>query len=311
MAENGSVYHEFLLSYRKRGKVIYGFVEGREDPCFYRNCIQLLIPRDWKVELWPAGGKDHVLDIHRAVDWRRFPKRRICFFVDRDLSDLTEEKIPTDVNIYVTDGYSIENDIVNREVCHRVLTELCGFGTAKHDELEKVCDMFEEELDAFLRMAIPIMAWLVVWRRLKMRPKLAGIRLKDVACVKNARLRESVRPGGFSGVVEYLHAKCDVELKRDVDIASVTEELEQGEQYKRITRGKFVFWFLIEFCNSVHRDAASLFGEYSSPPKMRCNLSCANGMALIAVRARVPGSIRKFLGETHLAFIRKTDAVAA
>lgn len=75
-------YHEFLLRYSETAKVVYGFVEGKEDPCFYRGLIESLLPKDWNIELWSAGNKDRVYGIHDAIDWRRFKKSRICFFVD-------------------------------------------------------------------------------------------------------------------------------------------------------------------------------------------------------------------------------------
>ena len=48
------------------------------------------------------------------------------FLVDRDFHDLAPEEIPEDVNVYVTDGYSIENSLVNGDTCERVLTDVCG-----------------------------------------------------------------------------------------------------------------------------------------------------------------------------------------
>ena len=31
--------HEFRIRYKRKGKAIYGFVEGKEDPSFYRGII--------------------------------------------------------------------------------------------------------------------------------------------------------------------------------------------------------------------------------------------------------------------------------
>ena len=157
-------YHEFLARYSRRSKVVYGFVEGKEDPCFYRGLIELLLPGDWEVELWPAGNKDQVYHVHSGIDWRRFRKTRVCFFVDRDLSDMIPEKLPADRNIYVTSGYSIENDLVKKAICKRLLAELYGFAHADHGELEAVGVIFEKTR-SFLRRLIPVMAWIVHWRR--------------------------------------------------------------------------------------------------------------------------------------------------
>lgn len=98
---NIACYHEFLLRYSQKAKVVYGFVEGKDDPCFYRGFIDMLLPEDWTVELWPAGNKDAVYRIHADFDWVRFSKKRICFFVDRDLSDLIPELLTQDTNIYI------------------------------------------------------------------------------------------------------------------------------------------------------------------------------------------------------------------
>ena len=110
-------YHDFLLRYNAHAKVVYGFVEGRQDPCYYRGFIEYSLPDDWTVELWPVGRKAAVYQLHAFMDWTRYPKKRICFFVDRDFDDLLLEKRINDLNIYVTDDYSIENSVVNRQTC--------------------------------------------------------------------------------------------------------------------------------------------------------------------------------------------------
>ncbi len=136
--ERGSAgYHQFLARYSRTAKVVYGFVEGKDDPCYYRGFIEQLLPDDWDVELWPAGNKMKVYGIYSMIGWNRFPKRRICFFVDRDFLGLISEKSVADCNIYVTDDYSIENSLAKRSTCHRILTEVLGFTSVDHDELAR------------------------------------------------------------------------------------------------------------------------------------------------------------------------------
>jgi hypothetical protein len=52
-----SLFHEFLSQYNKTEKRIYGFVEGKEDPSFYRGAIEHYIPEDWDIDLRHAGNK--------------------------------------------------------------------------------------------------------------------------------------------------------------------------------------------------------------------------------------------------------------
>ncbi len=306
-----TTYHEFLLRYKKTSKVVYGFVEGKEDPCFYRGFIEWFLPEDWRVELWPAGNKERVYEIHRDIDWRRFKKSRICFFVDRDLSDLIPEPLVQDANIYVTTGYSIENDIVNKATCHRVLSELCGFDNADHGDLEAVCDLFEQELEAFLHAMMPIMAWVLAWRRNGKRPNLSGIKMRDLFSFANGQLQTNATPKGKASVLVYLQEQCEVVFASKINIATIQAEFGREKTYEKFTRGKFVFWFLVEFCNAIHRDAPALFNTISKPPKMHVNLSCSNGMALIGTRSRIPQSLRSFLQLTFCAYIKMTESKAA
>ena len=295
-------FHEFLSRYSKSSKVVYGFVEGKEDPCFYRSFIELLLPDDWKIELWPAGNKDRVYEIHQNIDWRRFKKSRVCFFVDRDISDLIPESLPIDTNIYVTTGYSIENDVVSKATCQRILTEVCGFAHAEHAELDTVCEMFEHELDVFHQAMMPIMAWILSWRRCGERPNLNDIQMRDIFSISNGHLVTNTTPKGKASVPIYLHEQCNVVYNPLADITPIQAEFARRGLYKRFTRGKYVFWFLIEFCNTVHRDAVAIFTGLTKPPKMHVNLSCTNGMVVTGTRARIPKSLRDFIQNNFCAY---------
>lgn len=303
-------FHEFLSRYTKRAKVVYGFVEGKEDPCFYRGFIELLLPDDWHVELWPAGNKDQVYEIHRSLDWRRFRKSQVCFFVDRDLSGMIPEKLAQDKNIYVTSGYSIENDVVSKTTCHRILSEVCGFAHADHADLEAVCELFEQEFEIFLQAMMPIMAWILEWkRRGGARPNLNDIQMRDIFYFTNGRLNLNTTPKGKANISIYLHEQCNVAYIPGINIAPIQAEFVRGSKYKKLTRGKYAFWFLIEFCNAVHRDTKALFKGMTKPPKIHVNLSCTNGMAVVGTRSRIPRVLRSFIQNTYCEYIEMTERI--
>ncbi|MBX3427117.1 MAG: DUF4435 domain-containing protein [Pirellulales bacterium] len=298
-------YHEFLARFSKTRKVVYGFVEGREDPAFYRGFIEQLLPSCWEVELWPAGNKDSVLRIHKDIDWRRFQKARICFFVDRDLSDLTRERTPSDRNIYVTEGYSIEIDVVNRATARRVLTELCGFASTIHSDVDTLCDLFEQQFNTFLDSLVSVMAWILAWRRKGVRANLSDIRMQDLFEIQGGILRENRMPRGKRDVVQYIHEQCKVPHDCSIDTHPFETELRNANAYKRLTRGKYVLWFLVEFCNAANRDAVSLCASLTSRPRMNVTFSQKNGMAIIGPRARIPDGLRRFVESTYCAYIAK------
>lgn len=303
LANKAACYHEFLTRYSKSKSIVYGFVEGKEDPCFYRGFIENQLPEGWEVELWPAGNKKQVYFIHSTIDWRRFPKKRICFFVDRDLSELIPETLPKDSNIYVTDRYSIENDIVNRATCYRVLTEVCGLNGVAHDELDVICDLFDQEFEKFMHALVPVMSWVLTWRRIGKKASLSDILMRDIFSIVHGKVSVINLPKGKASIQEYIHDQCNLVVDMSVDINNVASEFITGDVFKKFTRGKYLFWFLIEFCCSVRKSALTLFKSCKKLPAMHVSLSASNGLTVIGNRARIPVSLRTFLDDTFCAYI--------
>jgi hypothetical protein len=92
-------YHEFLLMYKKDAQCVYGFVEGKDDPSFYECLIEHQLPEEWSITLIPSGNKKNVLDSFQRFNWNIFSKKRICFFIDRDLQDFLNSSQPLGTNI--------------------------------------------------------------------------------------------------------------------------------------------------------------------------------------------------------------------
>lgn len=172
-----TVYHEILLSYYNKNKtnIVYGIVEGKEDPMFYRGIVEQQLPKGWELELVLAGCKDNVLRAVNAFDWTRFSPKRICFFVDRDLSDFMLDGTVCSENVYVTDNYSIENDAVNIGVLKRLLTEVFNISGLIPEESQAIEQRFSSALSVFQEFMIPIMAQIILWRRDGKQPCLNNI----------------------------------------------------------------------------------------------------------------------------------------
>src|SRR3989339_1789666 len=160
------VYHEFLCRFSKNKKCVYGFVEGKEDISYYRGFIEHMIPHNWMVELWPVRNKDYVKKLHSIFDWTRFSRKQIAFFIDKDLSLFLNEDIHKKQNIYTTDNYSIENDIVTPCTLDRVLTEIYNLTNLSKEEKDNILNAFEKELNSFAEAMIPVMSWIIYWRKI-------------------------------------------------------------------------------------------------------------------------------------------------
>ena len=303
MVSENARYHEFLAQYSVAAETVYGFVEGGQDPCYYRGLIDHELPPAWRVRLWPVGGKEFVYRIYQLFDWSRFPKGRICFFVDRDFRGLISEQYPEDVNIYVTDDYSIENSLVNDETCHRVLTEICGFVDVPGAELDDVLVKFEEQYEAFLKAMLPVTAWLLTCKRRGSALRADDIQMCHIFALVDGKVRVNTSPLDFDNIENYLHARCGAPVGGAPDCEGAKRELQCDSLYRRFVRGKFAMWFLVEFCLSVRQGAARLFSSYDNPPKMRVSMGQSNAMVLVGSRGRIPETLRVFLRNTFGSYI--------
>ena len=300
-------YHEFLSEYSATARIVYGFVEGRDDPCYYRGLIDQSVPSTWRVRLWPVGGKGFVYRIYRLFDWKRFSKRRVCFFVDRDFRDLVAEEDHEDVNIYVTDDYSIENSLVDTQTCHRALVEVCGFVDAQQVEMEAVLRRFDEQYEVFVRAMVPVTAWLLAAKRQQLTVYVNNIEMNRLFSVVDGILKPNPNPRNAGSVAAYLNVRCANGEGNQIDEAETAREVERDGIYRRFVRGKFALWFLVEFCLSVRRSATAFFASCDRPPKMHVVLGQGNAMVLLGNRGRIPESLRGFLGVTFGEYINNEN----
>jgi hypothetical protein len=104
-------------SYSKHNNRVFLIVEGNDDQAFYK-CIIVKYIQHQNYEIIIANSRYNVTNTYRSLDWRCFDRHRVLFFVDRDLSEMTGEYTPNAENVYITDGYSIENSLFNEEILH-------------------------------------------------------------------------------------------------------------------------------------------------------------------------------------------------
>lgn len=299
-----AAYHEFLLRYKTNADVVYGIVEGKQDPMFYRGLIERQLPEGWEVELIPAGCKDNVLRAKDSFDWIRFSPKRICFFVDRDLSEFISERAASGENLYITDKYSIENDAVNLGVLKRLLTEVLNISDLKPKEWEKIEQYFVSSRATFQDSMVPIMAQVILWRRDGKRPCLNDIKPKNYFVFENGCIK--IR-GEFEPVLTRLqHAATCVNLQpsQPAEISNAAVEFRQHEGAERFIRGKYLLWFLVEFALAIHRSISVLINRFKDSPKVRISISQTNAMVVLAPRVRCPTSLQDFLERTYGQYIR-------
>lgn len=310
LSDRQSVYHEFLSRYKHNSMCVYGFVEGKDDPSFYRGAIENNLPEGWSVDLWSVGNKEKVIELHNCFDWTRFSKNRVVFFIDKDLSYFLGEKLPTDSNVYITDKYSIENDIVSRNTCDRVLTEVCSLNMIDKYDKDKILGLFDKQLAIFQKKMTPLMAWIIHWKRSGSRPSLNDILMKHLFIVKVGELCSITSPKSFSSPEEYIHKQCNIIYKPISKIAAVIREFKTANGPQKFIRGKYELWFFIEFVLSIYKNITRFSNRYTKSPKMNVTLSQTNAITLIAARARIPSTLKNFLDKTHVKYVKELKGSA-
>lgn len=298
------IVHEFLACFRRGGCAVYAFFEGKQDASFYMNAFQNTVPAEWEIRRWACGSKERVYEVHARLDWNRYPKDAVLFFVDRDLSEYLGEPYNPAPNVYVTDGYSIENDCVTQGVCLRLLQEICGLAELAPQEVDDILRVFEEELHRFHAEVTPIIGWYVCCRRKLLRPCMDNIRMKDVFGVTRARL--TVRtPEDCESLTEYCEQICKVTLDGNGrnDVEAESQRLASSGPPKTYIRGKYEIWFLVEFVNGVYEECVDLFASVKRRPKRHVQLGTGNAAEIIGPRANVPDSLATFLGATCGAYV--------
>jgi hypothetical protein len=300
---SNTFYHEFLLIYKENKKEVYGFVEGKEDPMFYLGLIENRLPSEWNVKLLRTGNKQKVFEVLDNFDWDRFDHKRICFFVDRDLSEFTTNTPPSVENLYVTDGYSLENSIVTSGTFIRVAKEIYGLSIINEQEELKITRDFERNLHIFQEEMAIVMAQIIEWKRNGSKACLSNVKLGELFIFKNENLEVSEQCHNEKDKLKYVGAFVGEDVSDMQVLKNIEYEFREKDGVSRFVRGKYLFWFFLEFAKKVHELTNHYCSKLTTPPKVKLAIGQKNAMSAIAPRARIPESLSQFVENNYLAYI--------
>ena len=303
LSSANTLYHEFLLAYKEHKQEVYGFVEGKEDPMYYAGLAENRMPSGWSVRLVHSSGKKKVLEVYDLIDWARFNTRRICFFVDRDLSEFTGEHVPSRDNIYVTDAYSIENQIATPALLIRVLKEVFGLIDLSEREEQKIVQEYSGALEVFTEELVPIMSQIIVWRKKSSRACLDNIKMNDIFEVSHGTItvREQLR--GVSEKLSYIAQETNETIADSGILREVEAEFRNSNGKKLFIRGKYILWLFLEFAKMIHEQAERYCAKIQKKPKVRVPIGIGNAMIVLAPRARIPDTLASFIDRNFLSYI--------
>jgi len=299
-------YHQFLYIYRKDDLCVYGFVEGKDDPCFYRYLIEKELPEEWSIKLIPSGNRNKVLRSYMSFDWSNYSKTRVCFFVDRDLHEFlgTLENV-TSTNIYVTDGYSIENSILGERLLNGILSDVYQVSLINPDDEKRIKALVQENEDIFFEAILPLMGQIVLWRSSGLNANLSNLKLSSFFSFTTAKChaRESYE------LLREAANQIGCELDNDNDINTATTQFRNHPKSRMMVRGKYLLWFFIKQCEAIWESISDILPQFSDKPKKRTDCGIKNAMILLAPRASTPESLKEFIKNNYLSFINDVNNI--
>lgn len=291
-------YHKFLTSYKCDSDDIYVFCEGNEDFSYYCEVIERRFPGR-RINKCFAECKNNVIEIWKFIEQGDFEKNRVLFFVDRDLSYWAGEPQYYGVNVYVTDGYSFENDAVNLHMFLKCLEDIYGFANYTETERERLKKFYVKKWKQFEEGSYELMAYILIKYRSSHEHTASKIVMsKCISIDSNVTWKEIVK--GMPRLA-YYRLQIDIE-QNDLDVMvkeCKTRFLADEEHYS--IRGKWCLEFMILLCNHIlenwERFTPSLIEGNKKKPKKLLDLTPRGAMTVLGAKIAPPQSLVKFLSE--------------
>ena len=220
-------------------------LEGLEDLPYYETAFNRTVGNASFAPLI-AKGKDQVLELREILKKQDPQDKHIRYFVDRDYDHLKGHAGGDD--IYVTEGYSIENHLVSKDILSSLLgSEYKCHSENDYDAIDKTTVLFEEFLASFFEVMRPVN--LAIYHA-----RTSGIKLKNIE----------------DRVTEYFTLSLQGVVKTEADIfeligwpddspkdTSAAETEFSGIDPFMGWRGKFLFGLFIKTLNLVKTDRTS------------------------------------------------------
>lgn len=268
---------------KKPNSLIFVF-EGDEDLLYYEATVKK-IREDISFSPLIAKGKDQVLGLRKLIRKREEGDEKIRYFIDKDYDHAKGE--PDGEDLYISEGYSIENHLVSKESLESLLrSEYKCYDPNDEAAISAILKMYSQLKSNFISLMY--------------EPNLAIFHARK----NNIRLK-----GIENRISQYLHIKmeyvrrtraCPFELvgwpegyPREVSLSKEKfERLDPSLEW----RGKFIFGFFIEILKILKDDRTSNSPSYfTKKAGMKYD---PNGETIrsLATLATTPETLVEFIG---------------
>ena len=290
-------YHNFLNSYHKNNhNEVFIFCEGDVDLSYYGELIDHKYPEKQIVKCI-AECKNNIIQIFKRIDWNIYNTKRVLFFVDRDFSYWAGEPQFYASNVYITDGYSFENDAVDEHMFNKCLDDLYGFSNCTIDEKKGMLELYRKKLEEFVQGSYRLMAYAFLHYKTTKLHNASNIKMSKCISFEEENLWKNVIENECS--TTFFKKKLDI--NNNVDLKEIDEIIRRFKEEKKqySVRGKWSLEFMIMLLeyimNNAQEFAPSLFDGYNKKPKRIVNLSERGAMSILGPKIIPPKSLVVFL----------------
>ena len=145
MREQRKIPHVALQTYNlirsKHPNVVVCVFEGRDDVVFYETLFQRIGTTE-KYTSFTANGKDPLLGLRALLsDSKEHAGKKTIYFVDKDYDGI--KSYPHGEDIYITDTYSIENNLVSADVLEKILRSDLKCGHIEDDAIDHITTEYQ------------------------------------------------------------------------------------------------------------------------------------------------------------------------
>jgi hypothetical protein len=284
--------HQFLYDFKPQLRSVFAFFEGENDESFYMNFIDRHLCDDLSVFRYQCGGKSGVYYLRKMVDPKILGHQASLYFVDRDLTPFIGSKAQDFVNVYITDLYSIENEVVHTYILERMLREIYHL-VLDQDTLTRLKKDFEAQLRYFHKRMRWVMAWMIIQMNNNKKVMKNDFRLQHVIPPDYPKTK-----GTVAAINAELHRitkdPCPV---TKLELRPVLRKLRSSTNAKQYVRGKYEAWFMVRFLKST----LAILASGGLVTNCNLNLTQKNLIDQAGPRCRCPESLTIFLTRNLLA----------
>ncbi len=274
---------------------VFFVVEGKDDVPFYATNAEPYLPTGWKVNVINATNRRRVIDTYKSFDWTIYSKDRILFFVDRDLSDYTGEDTPKDSNVYVTEKYSIENELCTLDTFNKALKFYYDLLDIDDTDEQVIETFYTTCWDTFETIAEQVMAQILYWKLNSIASNYANFKIQNTFKLTGLQLELANPYSEIKDVIQQLCLESSIPFI-DMDFSPYIKQLKEIHTPCEFIRGKYVVAFFSKAITYLAHNSTDIL-----PSKKRAKDKLSLGYEDVVLKLcgimKVPESLDLFFRE--------------